>query len=69
MANRFLGTLEVDFETYEDVSEEKFKAFKKKYDKMLEEWDMMLNDLAEESGFEIQSIWSINEDYELQAEQ
>lgn len=69
MAREFFGMLMVDFETVEDVDDEKFKKFRKAYLKMVEDnWEMMLYDLAEEHGFNIDSIHPIMEDssYRLQ---
>ena len=68
MAKEFFGMLMVDFETDKDVSAEKFKAFKKDYDKMVEGvFEDMLYDLAAKHGFEIDCMHPIMEtsDYRL----
>lgn len=68
MAKQFWGTLNIDFETDVDVDPEsdQFKKFKRAYISMIEDWDMMLGDLASEHGFEIESLWSIMESDELE---
>ena len=66
MANKFWSSLVIDFETDQDVPTESFKAFKRAFDKMVEdEWEMMLYDLAEQHGFEIIDIHPIMEDSPL----
>jgi hypothetical protein len=60
MAKEFFGMLMLDLETEQDVSPETFKKFKKDFDKMVEDnWEMMLYDLAEKHGFDIDSIHPI----------
>lgn len=69
MTKQFWVTLNIYFETDKDIDpkSDQFKKFYKEYRSMLEEWDMMLADLASENGFEIESVWSITESDNLQA--
>ena len=53
------GTLNFDFETDKPITEEQFKNFKRKINKMVDDWEMMVYDAATESGFEADSIHPI----------
>ena len=57
MGKEFFGMLMVDFETTKNVSDAKFKAFKKDYDKLVEGvFENMLYDLANKHGFDIENM-------------
>jgi alanyl-tRNA synthetase len=53
------GTLNFDFETDKAITEEQFKNFKRKINKIVDDWEMMVYDAANESGFEADSFHPI----------
>ena len=57
--SRIIGTLEIDFETGKTITQEQYDKFERKLNKMVEDWEMMVYDAAEECGFEADSIHPI----------
>lgn len=55
---RIHGTLEIDMECGEGV-EAQFEEFKKKVNALMLDWDIVLDDLAEEVGLESLSMHPI----------
>lgn len=54
---KIYGTIVIDFDTDKPITEQQFKEFKRNITKAVEnDWDMMLYDIAESSGFEADSI-------------
>ena len=56
---RITGTLSIDFDTDKSITEEQYNTFKEKINKMVQDWEMMVYDAANESGFEADSIGPI----------
>lgn len=56
---RITGTLSIDFDTDKSITEEQYNIFKEKINKMVQDWEMMVYDAANESGFEADSIGPI----------
>ena len=57
--DRITGTLSIDFDTDKSITEEQYNTFKQKINKMVQDWEMMVYDAANESGFEADSIGPI----------
>jgi hypothetical protein len=56
---RIEGSIAIYFDTDKVITEEQFKAFKKKLEKMVGDWEMMVFDAAESCGFEADSPYPI----------
>jgi uncharacterized protein (UPF0335 family) len=60
MAKEFFGMLEMQFSTSQDVDKTKLKKFVEALEEMIEEkWEFDMYDLAEEHGFDIDSMHPI----------
>jgi hypothetical protein len=56
---RIEGSIAIYFDTDKVITQEQFKSFKKKLEKMIENWEMMVFDAANECGFEADNPYPI----------
>lgn len=57
--SRIIGTIDIDFETGEDITAEQFIHFKNKLNKMMNDWEMEIDDIANQCGFEADDMHPI----------
>ena len=57
--SRIIGEINIDFETGKEITQEQFDRFQEKMNKLMEDWEMMLYDAADGSGFEADDIHPI----------
>jgi hypothetical protein len=67
---RIEGSIAIYFDTDKVITEEQFKAFKKKLEKMVGDWEMMVFDTANSCGFEADNPYPITlEELYLEADE
>jgi len=50
--SRITGTIDIDFETGADITAEQFNHFKNRLNKMMNDLEMEIDDIANQCGFE-----------------
>ena len=56
---KIYGTIEIDFDTDKPITQEQYDKFERGLNKMVEDWEMMVYDAANDVGFEADSIHPI----------
>jgi len=56
---RILGTIEINFDTDRSITQEQFNKFEQMLHKMVEDWEMSVEDICNELGFEVDSMHPI----------
>jgi len=53
------GTIAIEFDTDKPITQEQYDKFERRLNKMVEDWEMMIYDAANDAGFEADSIHPI----------
>jgi len=55
--SRITGLITMDFDTGGDITEKQFDEFERKFrNKLIDDWEMMVYDLAENCGFDANDV-------------
>ena len=57
--SRIIGEINIDFETGKEITQEQFDKFQVKMNKLMDDWEMMVYDAAENCGFDADDIHPI----------